>query len=465
MAFDHNQSLASARKLRVENAAQPDLAAKPHTMTSWGRVKRQRATRIAPFFLDSIPGLMSRTNDATLLGIGLGRSYGDSGLNGTGTVIDMTGLDRVIAFDAATGIIRAEAGLSLSDLLRIVVPHGWFLPTTPGTRFVTLGGAVANDVHGKNHHIAGTLGTSVRRIGLHRSDVGPLELSANENADLFKATIAGLGLTGLMTWVELQLVRVPGSYVGAENLPFSGYAEFAAIARECAAGFEHTVAWIDCTTGQDGRSTRGLFSRANWLADGLYRAHDDRTRAALPLELPRFAINPVTLKLFNALYFRAGAMKRARTRMHYAPFFYPLDAIRNWNRAYGRAGFYQYQCVVPESAADQAVPAMLGEIARSGQGSCLAVLKSFGNKSSPGMLSFPFEGVTLALDFPNRKARTHQLFERLDAIVAEAKGRLYPAKDGRMPASLFRAGYPELEHFTRQIDPKFQSDFWQRMNP
>ena len=432
-------------------------------VTSWGRVKRQRAARITPAHLDQLPAMLQQAAGKPLLAIGLGRSYGDSGLNGAGTVIDMTALDRVIAFDAATGILRAEAGLSLSDLLRIVVPHGWFVATTPGTRFVTLGGAVANDVHGKNHHAASTFGASVRCLGLHRSDIGAVEISLVSNADLYRATIGGLGLTGLIAWVELQLVRVPGSYVGAENVPFSGYAEFAAIARDSATSHEHTVAWIDCTTGQDGASTRGLFSRANWLPDGLYQAHSDRTKAALPIELPGFAINPLSLKVFNAVYYAAGARKRCRQRTHYAPFFYPLDAIRNWNRAYGSAGFYQYQCVVPNDAADRAVPEMLGEIARSGQGSCLAVLKTFGAKPSPGMLSFPTEGVTLALDFPNRKARTHQLFERLDAIVATAKGRLYPAKDGRMPASLFRAGYPELERFTSHVDPQFQSDFWRRM--
>lgn len=434
-------------------------------VTSWGRVKRERTPVVTPAFLDQLPAMLRATADRPMLALGLGRSYGDSCLNRAGAIIDMTALDRVIAFDPATGVIRAEAGLSLSDLLRIVVPHGWFVSTTPGTRFVTLGGAVANDVHGKNHHVAGTLGASVRRLCLHRSDRSAIELSPADNPELFNATIAGLGLTGLIAWVELQLTRVPGSYLGAENVPFTGYAEFAAIARDSAATHEHTVAWIDCTTGQDGKSTRGLFSRANWLNDGLYKAHVDETRAALPIELPGFAMNPFSLRAFNSLYYTAGARKSGRSRVHYAPFFYPLDAIRNWNRAYGRAGFYQYQCVVPSDASDAAIPAMLAEIARSGQGSCLAVLKTFGDKPSPGLMSFPREGVTLALDFPNRMSRTHLLFERLDAIVAEAKGRLYPAKDGRMPATLFRAGYPGLEQFARHIDPKFQSDFWRRMNP
>lgn len=436
----------------------------PELITSWGRVTRRLATRARPAFRDEIGALIADTCDASLLGIGLGRSYGDSGLNAGGRILDMTALDGVMAFDQPTGVIRAEAGLTLSALLRIVVPHGWFLPTTPGTRFVTLGGAVANDVHGKNHHTAGTIGCSVRRIGLHRSDIGAVEAGPDTNADLFAATVGGLGLTGLITWVELQLVRIGSAYLAAETIPFAGYGEFKHLADVSAPSFEHTVAWIDCTSSNDGRTTRGLLSRANWLIDGAFDTHDDRSLAAVPFELPSFAINPLTLKAFNALYYAAGARKQGARRVHYAPFFYPLDAIRDWNRAYGSKGFYQYQCVVPYASAGDAIPAMLGEIARSGQGSCLAVLKTFGARPSPGMLSFPYEGVTLALDFPNRKARTAKLFERLDSVVAEALGRLYPAKDGRMPAFMFRQGYPLLERFSRQVDPRFQSDFWRRMS-
>ena len=457
---DELRTIAAAPQ---KQGAIPPSPFSQQTTTSWGRVKRHRASVATPAFLDQIPRLLVLEPGRKLLGVGLGRSYGDSCLNEGGAVIDMTALDRVIAFDPKTGIIRAEAGLSLSNLLRIVVPHGWFLPTTPGTRFVTLGGAVANDVHGKNHHTASTFGASVRRLCLHTSTGGALEISPTEHGGLFNATVAGLGLTGLISWVELQLVRLPGAYLGAENVAFTGYAEFAAIARESAAAYEHTVAWIDCTTGKDGKSTRGLFSRANWLSNGLYHAHDDRTRAAVPFQMPGFTLNPLSLKAFNTLYFHAGRLKQSRQRVHYAPFFYPLDAVRNWNRVYGGAGFYQYQCVVPVASADVAIPAMLGEIARSGQGSCLAVLKTFGAKPSPGLISFPMEGVTLALDFPNRKSRTHLLFERLDHIVAEAKGRLYPAKDGRMPQALFRSGYPELERFSTYVDPAFRSDFWRRM--
>ena len=434
----------------------------PEPMTSWGRLTRHRSARARPAFLDEVPALIDKAATTPLLGIGLGRSYGDSGLNADGRILDMTALDNVIAFDTSTGVIRAQAGLTLSALLRITVPRGYFLPTTPGTRFVTLGGAVANDVHGKNHHTAGTIGASIRRLGLHRSDIGPLELSPSADLELFEATIGGLGLTGLITWVELQLTPIASAYLTAETIPFEGYDSFMALARASTPGFEHTVAWIDCTSSASGRTTRGLFSRANWADDGDLTAHQDRSLTALPVELPGFAINPVSLKAFNALYYAAGARKHGHSRTHYAPFFYPLDAIGNWNRAYGSKGFYQYQCVVPPAAADRAIPAMLGEIARSGQGSCLAVLKTFGSKPSPGMLSFPREGVTLALDFPNRKARTLDLFTRLDRVVADAGGCLYPAKDGRMPAAMFRAGFPALYRFSHHIDPRFQSDFWRR---
>ena len=432
-------------------------------VTSWGRVKRQRNDVARPRFSDEIARLMAE-NVPSLLGIGLGRSYGDSALNARGSLVDMTALDRIIAFDPQTGLIRADAGLTLGELLRVTVPHGYFLPTTPGTRFVTLGGAVANDVHGKNHHTAGTFGASVTRIGLYRSDRGLVEIAPSEESELFAATVAGLGLTGLIAWVELKLAPIGSAWLSAVTTAFSGYDEFMALARASTATAEHTVAWIDCTSAGRKGGTRGLFSRANWLTDGHLEPHRDSAARSLPVELPALAINPWTLKAFNTLYYTAGALKSGRRRVHYAPFFYPLDQLRNWNRAYGRRGFYQYQCVVPYADADRAIPEMLTEIAGSGQGSCLAVLKTFGCKVSPGLMSFPREGVTLALDFPNRSAATHLLFERLDAIVSTAHGRLYPAKDGRMPAAMFRAGFPALDQFSKQIDPKFQSDFWRRMS-
>lgn len=431
-------------------------------LTSWGRVTRSRVKLARPRFRDELAGIMGAKVASPMLGIGLGRSYGDSGLNSGRLVVDMTALDRIVSFDRDTGLVEAEAGLSLSDLIRIVLPHGYFPATTPGTRFVTLGGAVANDVHGKNHHRVGTFGCSVMELGLVRSDRGAIRISQNQDAELFAATVGGLGLTGLISTVRLQLRKMGSAFLEAETIPFRGIPEFLALAAGSGNSHEHTVAWVDCTSGAT--EARGLFSRANDLPYGPRTPHDDRKKLSLPFELPGLAINPVSLRAFNALYYAAGVRKKGlKQRVHYAPFHYPLDAIGNWNLAYGRRGFYQYQCVVPMAAAESAMTEMLRLIARSGQGSCLAVIKTFGAKRSPGLLSFPFEGATLALDFPNRETRTLALFERLDRIVMEAKGRLYPAKDGRMSPDMFRAGYPEWERFRAQVDPRLNSDFWRRM--
>jgi L-gulonolactone oxidase len=373
----------------------------------------------------------------------------------------MRGLDRVLAFDAARGVLRAEAGISLGEIIRRIAPHGWFPPTTPGTRFVTLGGAVANDVHGKNHHRAGSLGCSVRAIGLWRSDRGPLELSTDVEAELFAATIGGMGLTGAILWVELQLAPIGSAFLDQETIAFPHLDDFFALARESEAGFEHTVAWVDCTARGDAFG-RGLFTRGNWRADGRLTLHDETPRLTLPVDLPNAALNPLSLKLFNTLYNARGKAKAGRSVDHYAGALYPLDAIGGWSRLYGRRGFFQYQCVIPSATAGDAVHDLLDQIARSGQGSFLAVLKTLGPRPSPGLMSFPIPGATLALDFPNLGDNVHALFDRLDDIVREAGGRLYPAKDGRMPPAMLRSGYPNLERFAKLRDPSFSSSFWRR---
>ena len=431
-------------------------------MRSWGRAHRGLQYRAAPRFTDEIPALVeaSRAAGMSTLAVGLGRSYGDSGLNLGQAAIDASGLDRVLAFDSATGVLRAEAGASLSQIILRAAPHGWFLPTTPGTRFVTLAGAVANDVHGKNHHHAGTFGASVRRLGLYRSGQGLVEAAPGENADLFAATIGGLGLTGAILWVEFQLSRIGSCLIDVETIPFATPEEFFALAQESADGFEHTVALIDCTSA----TGRGLFSRGNWRDDGVFTLHDDGRTPGLPIDLPGFALNPLSLRLFNQLYYRRGKSQPRIQAQHYAPVFYPLDAIRGWNRLYGSGGFYQFQCVTPIEAGVGPVKALLSEIADAREGSFLAVLKTFGDKASPGLLSFPRPGVTLALDFSNRGDRTLALLSRLDDIVMGAGGRIYPAKDGRAPPAAFMAGYPNLNQFAAWVDPAFSSSFWRRIH-
>jgi FAD/FMN-containing dehydrogenase len=429
-------------------------------VVSWGRVVRERQRVARPQFRDQIPSLLSDPSRNHKLAVGLRRSYGDSCLNGLGALIDATGLDRFILFDPTTGRLKAEAGVSLSEILKLVVPHGWFLPTTPGTRFVTLGGAVANDVHGKNHHRAGAFGTRVLAVGLQRSDRGHLTLTADAEPDLFCATIGGIGLTGIIEWIELQLSRIGSAFLDVEILPFDSLEEFWSVAAKSVGPYEHTVAWIDCTR----RRGRGVFTRANWAESAGLAAHDDSSSRSVPFDFPEFALNGLSVAAFNEFYYCLNRMKRPRQTQHYSTYFYPLDAVLNWNRLYGARGILQYQCVVPSGEERVALPALLAEIAGSGQASFLAVLKTFGNETSPGLLSFPRPGTTLALDFPNHGAATLALMGRLDAIVREARGALYPAKDGRMPADMFRLSFPQWETLARLKDPGVSSDFWRRVS-
>lgn len=430
---------------------------------SWGRVLRARHEVARPQWRDELPALLDEGTEAgrKLLAIGLRRSYGDSGLNPDGAIIDMTRLDRAIAFDPETRLLRAEAGVSLDALLGMLVPRGFFLPVTPGTRFATLGGAVANDVHGKNHHRAGTLGRWVRRLGVMRSDGGTVELGRDDNNGLFAATIGGLGLTGLIAWVEIEVIPIASAIMEVETILFAALDEFFPLAAESDGAFDYTVAWIDCLARGDALG-RGLFSRARHSASGPLVPRKKRSGLSLPFDLPGFVLNGVTVRAFNELYYRNGRRKAGRASVPYEPFFYPLDRIGRWNQLYGRRGFYQYQSVVPPEVARDATRAMLEAISTVGEGSFLAVLKTFGDTPSPGMLSFPRPGTTLALDFANCGASTLKLMDRLDAIVHEAGGRLYPAKDGRISAAMFRAGYPDWEDFARHVDPGFSSAFWRR---
>ena len=431
---------------------------------SWGRVDREMHRVARPQHRQDLPALLDEAarSGGGVLGAGLGRSYGDSGLNPQGRLISGRALDRFIALDEQTGVLRAEGGASLDAILRLIVPKGWFLPTTPGTRFVTLAGAAANDVHGKNHHQAGSFGCHIRRMGLIRSDRGALELSPDENAELFFATLGGLGLTGFITWVEIQLVRVPSSHLEQETIPFSGLDGFFDLLEDSEARFEHVAAWIDCAASGR-RLGRGVMFRAGWSRIGGYQAHAERPKLKVPIEAPSWALNPLTIRAFNTAYYQLQASKAGPGRATYASVFHPLDAIADWNRLYGPRGFFQHQFVVPTQIQREATREALTVIAASGQGSFLAVLKGLGARSSGGLIAFPRPGVSLALDFPNRGAATLALLARLDAIVADAGGRIYPAKDGRIDAAHFQAGYPRWAELEALRDPLFQSAFWRRV--
>jgi FAD/FMN-containing dehydrogenase len=425
---------------------------------SWGRIAPVFARAAQAVWRDALPAI-----EGERLAYGLGRSYGDSCLLGGGTMIETRGLDRLISFDSDTGLLAAEAGLSLDALLRFSVPRGWFLPVTPGTRYVTLGGAIANDIHGKNHHRAGTFGRHVKRLTLHRSDGRVLELSPEENPSLFAATIGGLGLTGLISVVILQLVPIQTAFIDAELIPFTSLPEFMALSAESEASHEHTVSWIDCAAGER-HAGRGIFIRGNHSpGESKERVPHQAPKLSVPADFPEFCLNRHTVGAFNTLYYHRIGGTRKTIRQHYSPFFHPLDAVNGWSRIYGKRGFYQYQCVVPFDGGLEAMTEMLRRIAASGQASFLAVLKTFGDLPSPGLLSFPRPGITLALDFANRGESTLALFRELDAIVRAAHGAWYPAKDARMSPEDFRASYPALDRFLPHLDPAFTSDFWKRM--
>jgi FAD/FMN-containing dehydrogenase len=423
--------------------------------TSWGRWPRctQRIVTHSSRFERNWPA-------GPLLPYGNGRSYGDVCLNDGGTLIATRGLDRFVSFDPATGSLECEAGVLLSEIIDLVLGSGWFLPVTPGTSLISVGGAIANDIHGKNHHRAGSFGNHVVEFDLRRSDGRVLRCSPAENQEWFQASIGGLGLTGLIEKVTLQLRRVPGPWIGGDSRRFGALRDFFSLTRESDTHYEYTVAWLDCSAGGS-RMGRGVFMRGNHVCDS--RRAPGTRRLRVPFTAPISLINPFTLRLFNQMYFRRSSAEDPDALWHFRSFFYPLDRIADWNRIYGPAGFFQYQCVVPETSAEDALAEMLRRIGRDGAGSFLAVLKVFGAIPSRGLLSFPRPGATLALDFPNRGVRTLALLESLDEITRAARGAVYPAKDARMSPESFRAYFPAWERFQTFIDPQFSSSFWRRV--
>lgn len=432
---------------------------------SWGHLQSADSEVVmVPGRLAALPPLPP--GSSSFLPFGNGRSYGDSCLNPGGALLSTRYLDHFIAFDDASGVLRCEAGVLLADILRLALPKGWFLPVTPGTRFVTLGGAIANDVHGKNHLSHGSFGRHVRAFMLRRSNGTLLRCSPHEHGDWFAATIGGLGLTGLIVWAEIQLRPVSSPWVRQRTERFAGLDDFFRLCRECVGKHEYTVAWIDCAGGAR-RLGRGLFTRADHarstdVPPGADRELRSRTHR-MPFTPPLSLVNRFTVSAFNTLHYHAVRATATSQLEHCERFFYPLDHLLEWHRLYGPRGFYQYQCVVPPEDAATVLEALLAEIARARAASFLGVLKPFGGLPSPGLLSFPREGYTLALDFPNAGPALHTLFGRLDALVMEAGGRLYPAKDGRMSSACFRAGYPQWQALVPFIDPAFSSGFWRRV--
>lgn len=403
----------------------------------WGRYPQQDAYLHTPPSSASLEYTAKQQD--SVLARGMGRSYGDSAnaLN----VLQTTYINHFIEFDKATGKLTAEAGITLREILEIIVPSGWFLPVTPGTSFVTLGGAIASDVHGKNHHIAGTFGQHVKSLSMLLGTGEVVTTSPQHHADLFHATCGGMGLTGIIISATIQLLPIKSSLISQKTIK-AGCVEAACEAFETNSNATYSVAWIDCLS--KGKSLgRSVIMLGEHAAQGGLDI-DIRQKVSVPFSTPYALLNSVTMKAFNAAYWHKSNNNETQT-VTLMPYFYPLDAIGEWNRLYGKKGFVQFQCVVPKLDGIANMRKLLTEISNSGEGSFLAVLKQFGT-GNENLLSFPIAGYTLALDFKVSDTAI-KMVRRLEDMVVDMGGRLYLTKDAVMQASTFKATYPNWEKF------------------
>lgn len=417
-------------------------------LAGWGRYPRLDCRVHRP---RDVAALRTIAGEGSLIARGNGRAYGDSALNPLGTV-DMRGFNRILAFDSETGQVVAETGVMLAELIDVFLPRGWFPSVTPGTKLVTLGGAIAADVHGKNHHKHGAFSTYVDWLDIFCPDGEVRRASRTENPDVFAWTLGGMGLTGVILRAAVRLTPVETGWLRQRLLPAPNLRSAIEIfEREQDATY--SVAWIDCLVGGRalGRSLVMLGEHATLDELGPSQRADRfaarrRSRKTVPFDFPRFALNGWTVRAFNALYYLNGQRQAGESLIDFDSYFYPLDAILEWNRIYGRSGFTQFQCVIPLEHAAAGIEALLRKIGRSGQGSFLAVLKRMGRQES--RFSFPMEGYTLALDFPIR-ATTRQLFKDLERIAVDHGGRFYLAKDSFLDAGILRAADPRSNDFVR----------------
>ena len=427
---------------------------------SWGRYPKYEANVVPLHWQQDFPAKISGLHNG-VLPVGMGRSYGDSCLLEGGNLIVTTGMNRLIDFDPETGILTAESGMTLAQILDFAVPRGFFLPVTPGTKYVTLGGAIANDIHGKNHEVAGSFGNHVPCFELVRSDGTRRLCSATENPDWFAATIGGMGLTGLITWAQLRLKPIVSRMIDYEGIQFHGIDEFLELKQKYQ-HVEYTVSWVDCvSTGKN--FARGVFMAGDHSRVAAPLTPSPEPKLVLPFDLPGFLLNSTTVSMFNTAFFHKQMKPHVKTLQDYEPFFYPLDKILHWNRGYGKNGLVQFQYAIPWEHAKEGTIAILHAIAESGLASFLAVLKAFGDIPSLGMMSFPYAGIMFALDFPIKADITFPLLQRLGDMTRDYGGRLYPAKDAAMTPDQFKVFYPNWEQFSRFRDPAITSSFWERV--
>ncbi len=456
-------SMSSSSEL---NFARPDAAPSAEAPTvrppfeSWGRYPTYPAHMKPLHWQGDFPRAIDGVHHGALP-VGMGRSYGDVCLLKDGTLLPTVSMNRILDFDMATGVLTAEAGITLAQILEFTVPRGYFLPVSPGTKYVTLGGAIANDIHGKNHHVAGTFGCHVPQFELVRSDGTRLICSQTENPDFYAATIAGLGLTGVITWAQLKMIPIVSRACDVEYIHFHGVDEFLDLTTRYAHA-TYTVSWVDVTsTGKN--FARGIFMAGEHSTVPAPLTTSAKPKLTFPIELPGFALNKYSVAAFNTLFFHKQMGAHKKFVQDYEPYFYPLDAVLKWNKMYGKSGLLQFQYAIPWEHAREGTIAILGEVAKSGLASFLAVLKAFGDMPSPGMMSFPRAGITLALDFPIKPGVSFALFDRLAEMTNEFGGRLYPAKDARMTSAQYQTFYPQWESFARFKDPALTSSFWERV--
>jgi decaprenylphospho-beta-D-ribofuranose 2-oxidase len=427
--------------------------------TGWGRVQKARAKMARP---EKTSVLADVFKEGPAPAIGALRSYGDAALNDGGAAINMTRLDRFIGFDAGTGVLEAEAGATITDILSTFAPRGWMPTVMPGTGFATLGGCIANDVHGKNHHGAGTFGEHVVSIDLLMADGETRTLTPKDNKNLFRATVGGIGQTGVIVSAKIQMQPCSSRLIQVDERRAGDLAGFLEMLKASTATY--CVGWIDATAKGDNLG-RGILEEAELTSSQM--APELRKSRRVPMDAPGFALSPPVVRQFNKLYFNRIPADGRGVLRSLEDFFFPLDKIHDWNRLYGKRGFHQFQCVLPDATAKETLTDMLRRISRAGLASPLAVLKRTG-AGQAGHLSFPMQGFTLALDFANAPG-AGELVQELNRLTASAGGRVYFAKDSLATAQEVAGMYPDLadwQQVVNEADPThaFETDLTRRLN-
>ncbi|MEW2167941.1 FAD-binding oxidoreductase [Streptomyces sp. NPDC007084] len=424
------------------------------TPLAWNRVHRFRQRVLAvPRGLEAVPKVTG-----SVLPRGFGHSYGDSCLNAGNTLLDTRRLNRILSFDPQTGVLHCEAGVTIDAVQRYAAPYGWRLAVSPSTGLASVAGCVAHDVHGRNHVMAGSFGHHLLAVELMRSDGYHGVCGPGEDEQLFRATVGGMGLTGLITTVKLQLRPVKSSFIDVETHQHTELSALMAHIEASADSHEHATAWLDLTSR---RAFRGVLEIGNDAVGG-GSFSPSRFRPRMPFDLPRWCVGRPHAQAFNAAYFWLQGRRRPG-RVSYQKYLYQMDSLGDWNRLLGPKGFYQYHFLIPAAAVNDGLPRLLEAVRRSDNVVVLAILKRYGPAPAPGMMSFPVRGLGGAFDFVHRGERTTRLFRELDELMIELGGRVYLAKDSTLSPGAFSSMYPQWTDFRAYVDPGFSSSLWRRV--